>query len=479
MSACPMWCTLEKMSPIVNPQSPLIKWLPLLVGALCLLAAGAWFSLKPPAREEVRVPIQWNRTGASGAAQTSGTLTAGPGKPSAHPGDWPSFRGPARDNIAVLGKPLARQWPAGGPRVLWRVAMGEGHAGAAIHQGRVYVIDYDRDKKMDVVRCLSFDDGQDIWRYAYPVEVKRNHGMSRTVPAVAGQYVVTLGPKCHVVCLEAETGRLVWRKDLVKEFGAVVPQWYAGQCPLIDGDRVILAPGGKPLMMAVDLASGRELWHTTEGDGMEMTHSSIATITFKGHKQYVYCAHTGVVGVAADTGRVLWTHPGWKINIANVPTPIPVGEDRIFFSGGYSSGCQMVQLVEVGGKIAVKEIFRLKPNVFGADQQTPILFKDHLYGVIPGGELACLDLTGKRLWASGGALRVGLGPYVMTSDGLILLVDDEEGVLHMGTADSAGYKELAKAKVLNGHDAWGPLAIAEGRVILRDLTEMICVDLGS
>ena len=97
----------------------------------------------------------------------------------------------------------------------------------------------------DAIRCLSLDDGREIWRYNYPVEIKRNHGMSRTVPAVSGGYVVTLGPKCQVYCLNAATGALAWKKDLVRECGTTVPPWYAGQCPLIDGDRVILAPGAR------------------------------------------------------------------------------------------------------------------------------------------------------------------------------------------------------------------------------------------
>jgi outer membrane protein assembly factor BamB len=184
--------------------------------------------------------------------------------------------------------------------------------------------------------------------------------MTRTVPAVTDRFVVTLGPKCHVVCLDALTGKLVWEKNLVEECGTTVPPWYAGQCPLIDGDRVILAPGAKPLMMAVALASGKTLWATRDHDAMGMTHSSIVAMNFQGQKQYLYCAKDGVAGVAAADGRVLWTYPQWKINIANVPSPIPVGEDRIFFSGGYESGCAMVRLVAQAGAITPRELFRLK-----------------------------------------------------------------------------------------------------------------------
>lgn len=466
----------------MKSREVLLAWLPFGVGAICLVAFCCWF-FAAPAPEPLRVPVE--KKPAPGKALTQAdaaeTLVPGPGKPSALPGDWPQFRGPGRIGLAQSTRPIARAWPATGPKVLWRIPVGEGHAGATIHQGRVYLVDYDREKQRDAIRCLSLDDGREIWRYSYPVQVKRNHGMSRTIPCVNDRYVVAFGPKCHVHCLDALTGKLVWKKDLVRECGAKVPMWYAGQCPLLDGDRVILAPGAKPLMMAVDLATGRTLWQTKDHEGMGMTHSSIAPVTFKGQKQYVYCTDQGVVSVAADDGRVLWTKPDWKIGIATVPSPIQIGEDKIFFCGGYGAGSAMIRLSESGGAIKTEELFRRGPKIFGSVQHTPILYQDHLYGVIPGasdkGELVCMDLSGNQLW-NGGALRFGIGPYLIVGD-LLLALCDEDGTLHLAEASPAGYKELAKAKLLNGADAWGPMAFAEGRLILRDLTEMICVDLGA
>lgn len=458
-------------------------WMPVAVAALCALAYGAWLKMPAP-QETVRTPMKWNRTGAVRKEQQGADVTTlGPGKPSALPGDWPGFRGPRRDNIAETAAPLPRTWPAGGPKVLWRVAVGEGHAGAAVHNGRVYLIDYDQVKKEDAIRCLSLDDGREIWRTAYPVKINKIHGITRTVPAVTDKYVVTIGPKHHAYCCDAATGRVIWKKDFTAEFGTDNLQWYAGQCPLIDGERVILAPAGKPLMMAVDLVTGKEVWRTKDHEGMGITHSSIAVMTFDGKKQYLYCTHQGVVSVAADDGKVLWTHPGWKINIAVVATPLVIDKDRIFFSGGYGAGCQMVQLVKAGETVKPQVLWQLKATNFGSDQQTAILYKDHLYGTIPpieSGEMACLDLTGKRLWTS--PMRFALGPFMMTADGLTLALcaknGPDEGSLVLATMDPAGFKELAKAKLLKGPDCWGPMALAGSRLILRDLTEMICVDLG-
>ena len=185
------------------------------------------------------------------------------GVPSDLPGAWPRFRGANLDAISSdENVTLARTWPASGPNVLWSIDVGEGYAGAAVLGGRVYVLDYDREKQADVIRCLSLADGKEIWRYSYTVKVKRNHGMSRTVPAVTDKYIVTMGPKCHVTCLDSVTGQFHWVLDLVKDFKAKVPPWYAGQCPLIEDDKVIIAVGGESLMIAVDTATGEVVWQS-------------------------------------------------------------------------------------------------------------------------------------------------------------------------------------------------------------------------
>jgi len=356
------------------------------------------------------------------------------------------------------------------------VDAGEGYAGAAVLNGRVYLMDYDREGKSDALRCLSLADGREIWRFSYPLPVKRNHGMSRTVPAVTPTHVVALGPKCQVCCLDAVTGKTQWTVDLVREYGTAVPAWYAGQCPLIDGDRVILAPSGSSLMVALELATGKVIWQTPNPRDWKMTHVSIAPMELGGKKTYIYCGHGGVAGSAADEGSLLWETVEWKISIATVATPVPVPDGRVFLSGGYEAGAMMLALTQQDGKWQAKRAFRLNADVFGATQQTPVLYQDHLYGIRPSGELVCLDLTGKVRWTSGMARRFGLGP-LMIADGKILALDDN-GNLTMAAATPEGFKPLAQARVLQGHDAWGPLAMAGSRLIVRDLTRMVCLDLG-
>jgi outer membrane protein assembly factor BamB len=191
---------------------------------------------------------------------------------------------------------------------------------------------------------------------------------------------------------------------------------------------------------------------------------------------YVWCASGGVVGVSADDGTVLWELTDWQIRIANVPTPVPVGDGRLFLSGGYNAGAMMVKLSQEGDQIKPSVEYRLEPEVFGSPQHTPIFYQGHLFGVRPDEQLVCLDLDGNVVWTSGSTHKFGLGPYTIIN-GLIYVMDDH-GLLTLAEATTTGYVQLAQADVLEGIDSWGPMAVAENRLILRDLTKMICLDIG-
>ncbi len=396
------------------------------------------------------------------------------------PGAWPWFRGPDRDGICRDGVPLARKWPEGGPEDLWRVELGPGHAGAAIADGRVYVLDYDVENQADTMRCLGLHDGQEIWRNSYPVVVMDSHGMSRTVPAVADGHVISIGPRCHVVCWDAETGRGLWLLDMVGRYGATVPQWHTGQCPLVDRGRVILAPSGEAFMVAVDYRTGEVVWESPKLHDWDMTHTSIVPMDFGGRRMYVYCGSEGVAGISADDGSVLWETTEWVGKMATCPSPLPVGDGRIFFCGGYNAGSLMLRLEGRGGRIVPETLFRLKPRRFESEQQTPILYEGHIYGVRtnPGGkQLACLDLEGNEVWNSGRD-KFERGPYLI-ADGLIYVMDSE-GLLTVAEATPRAYNPLDKFQVFeHGHDAWGPMAMVGGRLILRDVTRMACLDVSA
>jgi len=459
----------------------LTKWalaIPVATVVVAVAVLGVWWGQRVDGRVQMRLPGTDLPPGAESVGTNpvvSGKLIRGDGQPADLPGAWPAFRGPNRDNISTETTALARAWPATGPRELWATDVGEGYAGAAVLKGRVYVMDYDQAKKQDALRCLSLADGREIWRFAYPVSVKRNHGLSRAIPTVTEKYVIGIGPKCHVVCLDAASGELRWGLNLVREFGAIVPPWYNGQCPLVDNGAVILATGGRDvLMVAVDLETGKVLWQTPNPRGWKMTHSSVMPMEFASQRGYVYCASGGVVGVSAKDGSILWDTTAWKISIATIASPLMLGDGKIFLSGGYNAGSLMLQLKEQGGKIAPETVFKLAPEVFGATQHTPIFHAGHIFGVRPDGQFVCLDLNGKIVWSSGPGTQFGLGPFLF-ANGLIFAMNDS-GKLSLMEASTAKYNRLAQAQVLKGHESWGPMALVGGRLLVRDLNRMACLD---
>lgn len=417
-----------------------------------------------------------NNPATENAAPSNSTASNTPASVVSVAGSWTSFRGAKRDNVVGESGTLARTWGSGAPRVLWSLKLGEGYAGAAVLNSRVYILDYDQQTQADVLRCLTLADGKELWNTAYQVNVKRNHGMSRTVPAVTDKYVVTIGPKCHLLCVDAQSGKEQWKHNLVAEYDTEVPAWYAGQCPLIDGNRVIISPGGKAIMVAFDLANGKEIWRTANPNGWKMTHSSIMPATINGEKMYIYCASGGVVGVSAKDGALRWETNEWRVSTATIPTPIPIGDGRIFITGGYNSGSIMLRINHRQGVYSVETLYRLRANVFSSDQQTPVLYENHIYGVIASGQMVCLDLNGKQKWSSGGGNRYGLGPY-MIADGMIYVLNDN-GLLTLLEASANKFNKLAEAKVLDGPDAWGPFALAGRRLLARDLNRMVCLDVG-
>lgn len=450
----------------------------------------AWLRHDPAADAVLLVP------GLDGAPETQRVMpevrigdyfAQGDGVAADIPGAWPWFRGGGHDNISREPVALADRWEAAQPRTLWSIAVGEGHAGAAIRNGRVYLLDYDETLRADMLRCLSLADGREIWRRGYAVAIQRNHGMSRTVPAVTDRHVVTIGPKGHVMCVDAETGDFRWGMDLARDYGTAIPMWYAGQCPLIADGVAILAPAGETvLMMGVDCETGAIRWQTPNPDRLEMSHASIVPASFDGVRMYVYAAVGGLVGIGAegdDLGRVLWQAPDWDRSVM-VPSPVVFDDGRIFVTAGYGGGSMLLQVVRDNGNFVVQPIqtFRASQGL-ASEQQTPVWYDDHLFGILPNdagpmrNQLVAVRPSdpGTFVWASGRENRFGLGPYLVADGKLYVLSDD--GVLTMLKATGEGYRELGRRRILDGHDAWAPMALANGFLVLRDDTRMVCVDL--
>ena len=400
---------------------------------------------------------------------------------------WPRFRGENHDNISRSEIPLLSKFGTSGPDIRWSVELGEGHSGAAIYKGLVYVLDYSEAEYADYLRCFSLSTGKELWRRGYKVHVKRNHGMSRTVPAVTDSFIVTMGPRCHVMCLDRATGDFRWGIDIEKEYQSEVPLWYTGQCPLIDGNIAVFATGGTALMIGVDLLTGRKIWETPNPKGWKMSHSSIVPYTLAGRKMYVYSASGGMAGIAAegpDAGKVLWETDAWNKQVV-APSPVCMTDGRIFITAGYGAGSMVFQLQESGDGFTAEMRDEYKPSGgLACEQQTPLFWEGHLFGILPkdGGplrnQLVCVNPsdTRKIVWASGSDKRFGLGPYFIADQKIFLL--HEEGTLFILQPSVSGYKELDQARVItDGHDAWAPLALADGFLIARDSKTMICINL--
>ena len=368
--------------------------------------------------------------------------------------------------------------------MLWSLdLLGEGHAAPAIFHGRVYLLDYDEEIRADALRCFSLNDGKEIWRRWYKVKAKRNHGISRTIPAVTERYVVTIGPKCHVMCVDAVSGDFKWGLDLVRKFGTEEPFWFTGQCPIIDDGAAVIAPCGKDiLMMGVECETGEILWQTPNTDGWKMSHSSIMPVTLYGKKMYVYAAIGGIIGVSAEEkerGKVIWKTKEWDCSVV-APSVLYLGDSRFFITAGYGAGSMVFKVLP---DYSVEVIARYKPSEgLASEQQTPIVYGRYVYGILPKDagsvrkQFACysVDDLQNPVWTSG--VRFGLGPYIIADNKIYIL--DDNAVLTMIRLSPDKFEILGQAAIMDGHDAWGPLAIVGNRLLLRDLTRLCCIRIG-
>ena len=389
--------------------------------------------------------------------------------------DWPQFRGSQRDNISKETG-LARKWPASGPKPLWSVPVEQGYAGAAIVGGRVYHHDYDSAKGEWCVNCRNLADGKLVWQFREAREIRPNHAITRTVPAVDARFVFSLDPKAVLHCLDVKTGKQVWRKSLVTDFKATIPSWYNGQCPLMEADRLVIATGGAAILVALDKATGKPIWQTPNPGGLLMSHCSVMPATLGGVKQYLYGTLKGPLGVNAADGKLLWEYPR-KFNVAAAPSPIAVDAERVFMTGSYDAGSIMLRVKQAGGAWKPEPIFDFKMNEWNSEVHTPIVYKGMMFAVgkKKRGLFTCLTPDGKEVWTSEGKASFGLGSFFL-ADGMFFVLEGDTGKLRLIEASTTGYNELASAQVLAGQEVWGPMALSGGKLVLRDLSKMVCVD---
>ncbi|MEI8122484.1 MAG: PQQ-binding-like beta-propeller repeat protein [bacterium] len=415
--------------------------------------------------------------------------------------DWPQFLGPDRNGTSPETG-LARSWPPGGPKVLWTVSLGQGFGGAAVRAGRVYVLDREG-ATQDILRCFDLEQGKELWRFAYDAPGKVDFGGSRTVPAVDDRFVFISGPFGQFHCLDLKTQTVVWKTNLVKEFDGKIPMWGLSQNPLLMENLVIVAPQGRKAgIVAFDKATGRLVWKSPffeemMAPGWSGSYASPMPVILGGVQQILFATSQSgdgknappgrVFGVSAQDGSVLWSHEGWRCPLTIVSPMSPV-QDHVFLTGAYDAGSWMLKIEKSGSKFTVAEVF--KTLECGSIMQQPILYNGHLYVISNGQErregLMCLSIDGKVLWhttnskfvskAAAGLPNFDAGNLLL-ADGLLFILDGKTGDLRLVGPNPQGYKELAVLPaVLSGKQIWAPMALADGRLIIRDQTQMKCLD---
>jgi outer membrane protein assembly factor BamB len=397
-------------------------------------------------------------------------------------GQWACFRGGDYRNIAHTNASFnfTSDFP-----VVWRVETGEGYAAPVIYKGLVYFLDYDETLRSDMLRCFALETGTELWRRWYRVPMKRNHGFSRTAPAVNDKYVITVGPNGHVMCCHPTTGELKWTIDMQKQFETEAPHWYSGQCPRIEENQLLLAPAGKEiLMVGIDCETGAIAWQTPNTLNYKMSHSSIMPMTLLGKKTYVYAGIGGVCGISGETagkGKLLWSVNTWTPSVI-APSPLQLTSDKILLTAGYGAGGALLQVKHTEGKWLATIIERYKPNEgVSSEQQTPILYEQMVITIPPKdggairGKLAAYSPANLRtpIWESAADERFGLGPYLVIGNYLFALKDD--GELFVYQLQKKGMTFVKKQRIMNGRDAWGPLAYADGYLLLRDSEWVYCL----
>lgn len=392
--------------------------------------------------------------------------------------DWPQYLGPQRDGVAHDAKGLARSWPAAGPRVLWETPVGPGYGGAAIYGDSLLILDREGDAR-DVLRRINLADGKDVWRYAYDAPGSVDHNGSRPTPATDGNFVFTIGLFGHIRAVKFSDGSLVWQGHLLTDWEAKRPDWAVSTSPLLYGDWVIVMPWGKKAaLVALEKATGKVVWTTPNPKGILLEYQSPVATKLDGQDVILAAGRQGyLIGVDARTGRQLWEYADYPKEGWQIPSPLPIGDGRVFMTGGYGTGCVMIKVERQGESYKVTELY--KNRSMGSKCAQVLLWNGYLYGNSSdvGGGLRCISLDGEVKWDSkdSGRRTFDLGNMVI-ADGLIYIIDGKNGDFYMAEAAPDAYKQLGKASLLAPPEPWAPISFKDGKLIARDMHKLFCLD---
>jgi len=392
---------------------------------------------------------------------------------------WPQWRGPGRDGVSK-DTGLLNQWPAAGPALAWKsTGLGGGFSSLAISGGKIFTLG-DRDGAQHAI-ALNQADGKVLWTGKVGPVWEDQYGGPRSTPSVDGDSVYVLGSDGDLVAFETATGRERWRKSLPGDFGGkVMSSWKWAESPLVDGDRVIVTPGGPTaLMVALDKKTGKEVWRTLtptlgakgrDGAG----YSSVVISNGAGVKQYVQLTGRGLVGVRASDGKFLWSYNQVANDVANISTPIVKG-DHIFASTGYQTGSVLLKLAPAADKgVEAKEVYFLPSKTLQNHHGGLVLVGDHLYGGHGHnkGFPVCVEMaTGKVVWGGEGSdiLAPGTGSAAVTAADGHLYFRYQNGKVALIEATPQGYKLKGSFDVPEvNRPSWSHPVIVGGKLYLRE-----------
>lgn len=405
--------------------------------------------------------------------------------------EWPQWRGPNRDGV----------WPETGVTdrfdssrldAVWRTPIGSGYSGPTVWSGLVFVTDrLVEPAQTERVHCLDAQTGKPVWMHEYPCEyrdVGYDAGPRASVTVDEGR-AYSLGAMGHLFAFDARTGKILWQKDLNKDYKIRMPKWGIAAAPLVDGDLLIVQVGGtNACYVAFEKTSGAERWRALEDNA---SYSSPIVIEQAGKR--VMIAYTGdnVVGMNPQTGEIYWKHlfPPRQM-VIGIADPVVSG-NRLFLTN-FFDGSLMLELDQ--DKLAVRKLWQRA----GQDEQntdalhsiisTPIFDGDHIYGVDSYGELRCLDAkTGDRIWESLEAVpKARWSTIHMIRNGGKVWMFNERGELIIAELSPKGFKELSRTKLIDptldqlrqrGGVTWAHPAFAYKHVFIRNDKELICADL--
>ncbi|MDA2927914.1 PQQ-like beta-propeller repeat protein [Acidobacteria bacterium AH-259-G07] len=374
--------------------------------------------------------------------------------------DWPQWRGPDRTGVSQE-KGLLQEWPAGGPPVVWSITgLGKGYGTVAIQRDHIFV--QGTKGKDSVVFCLNRRDGKILWSSALGTNLEQSRGGGpRGTPTVDGERVYILTENGDLACLQTRDSSVVWYRNILRDFKGRNPNWLVSESPLIDGNHVIVTPGGpNASVVALDKMSGKTVWTSKELSD-RAAYSSCLVADVQGVRTVLAFTASAAVGLRATDGKLMWRYRPVANRTANVTTPI-FRNDKVFFTSAYGTGCALLALKAQGNEVKAEEIY------FSRDMQNHhggvVLVDGYVYG-FSSRILTCMDFeTGKRVWR---ARSVGKGSLTCADGRLYLL--SENNVVALAEATPEGYREKGRFVIQDeGWPSWAHPVVSGGKLYIRN-----------